>query len=322
MIRRMKIGAGAILASLFLLFPPAGNAQLKTVKIAATSKDVLDNLPLFVGVHMGYFQEVGQKLEISYFRGGGEVVRAVTSHSVDIGGTCAASAVLIAAAKGEPLRIVSSSAAPISGVVWIVPADSPIKSIKDLKGKKAGYSSPGSVTFTVLQTILRKEGLDKDVQPVRVGSPGDSWAAVKNKLVDTGWHVIPQVYSLIGKKEARILFDASDYITEYQTTVVAVMEDVAKRDPEMIRNFLKARAKAVRFIGENAERTAAIWAEEVKLPVETVRLGLKAIKPGYWESGTPKEANIKGALQEVLETGAIKEPPDLKKLIDPGFLPK
>ncbi len=321
MMQRMKIGFSVILMSLFL-FPLTGNAQLKSVKIAATSKDILDNLPLFVGVRMGYFEEVGQKLEISYFRGGGEVLRAITTHSVDIGATPAASAVLIAAAKGEPLKIVSSSLAPLAGVVWVVPVDSPIKSIKDLKGKKAGYSSPGSLTYTVLQTILRKEGLEKDVQLVRVGSPGDSWAAVKNKLVDTGWHVVPAVYNLIAKKEARVLFDGSDYIKDYQQTVVAVMEDVAKRDPQMIRNFLKARAKAIKFIGEDAERTAAIWAEELQLPIEVTRLALKNVKTSHYETVRPSDANMKGALQEVMDSGAIKQPPDLKKLIDPSFLPK
>lgn len=321
MIHLVKICAPAILASLLLL-PLAGHAQLKTVKIAATSKDVADNLPLFVGVHMGYFKEVGQNPEISYFRGGGEVVRAITTHSVDIGATPAAAAVLIAFARGEPLKIVSSSAAPIVGVLWLVPIDSPIKSAKDLKGKKAGFSSPGSLTHTVLQTILRKEGLTKDVQLVRVGSPGDSWAAMKNKLVDTGWHVVPAAYNLIAKKEARVLFDASDYVKDYQQTVVAVMEDVAKRNPQMIRDFLRARAKAVRFIGENAERTAAIWAEELKLPIEVTRLALKDMKASYFETGAPKEANMKGALQEVMESGAIKQRPDLKKLIDSSFLPK
>ena len=321
MIRRMNIGVVVILIG-FLLLPLAGDAQVKTVKVAATSKDVLDNLPLFVGVRMGFFEEAGLKLEISYFRGGGEVVRAITTKSVDIGATPSAAAILIAASKGESLKIISSSAAPIVGVVWIVSADSPLKTIKDLKGKKAGFSSPGSLTHTVLQTVLRKEGLDKDVQLVRVGSPGDSWAAVKNKVVDVGWHVSPGVYNLIAKKEARILFDASDYIKDYQQTVVAVMEDVAKRDPEMIRNFLKARAKAVKFIGENTERTATIWAEELQLPVEVVRLAFKDIKPTYWETGAPKESNMKGALQEVMETGAIKEPIDFKKLIDTSFLPK
>ncbi len=321
MSRRWTITILALLIGLFAV-PVVVHAQLRTVKVAATSKDVLDNLPLFVGVRGGIFQEAGLKLEIFYFRGGGEVVRAITTRSVDIGATPAASAVLIAFARGEPLRIVSGSAAPIFGVVWVVPADSPIKSVKDLKGKKVGFSSPGSLTHTVIQSILRKEGLEKDVQLVRVGAPGDSWAAVKNKVVDAGWHVSPSVYNLIMKQEARILFDAADYIKDYQQTVVAVMEDVIKKDPEMIRNFLKARTKAVQFIREYPERTIAIWAEELEIPVEAVRLAYKDLNIAYYETDVPKEANMKGALQEVMESGAIKEPVDFKKLIDPRFLPK
>ena len=311
------IGLAALLA-----VPALTDAQLKTVKVACTSKVVVDNLPIFVGMHMKFFEEVGITLEPSYFRGGGEVVRAITTRSVDLGATTAATAVLIAAAKGEPIKIVSSSLAPLVGVVWLVEADSPLKSVKDLRGKKVGFSSPGSVTHMAIELILKKEGLEKDVQLVRVGAPGDSWAAVKNKVVDAGWHVLPAYHSLILKKEARVLFDTQPYVKEYQQTVVVAMEDVIKKDPEMIRNFLKARAKAARFIKENPERTIAIWAEELKLPVEAVRLAYKDLNPDGFETGAPKLENLKGALQEALDAGAIKEPPDLTKVQDLRFLPR
>jgi 1,2-phenylacetyl-CoA epoxidase catalytic subunit len=36
----------------------------------------------------------------------------------------------------------------------------------------------------------------------------------------------------------------------------------------------------------------------------------------YYETDVPKEANMKGALREVMESGAIKEPVDFKKLIE------
>ncbi len=306
------------------VIPGPISAQVKTVKVAMTSKENLDNLPVFVGMQMGFFNEVGQKLDLSYFRGGGEVVRAVTTKSVDLGYTVAASATLIAAARGEPLKIVAGGTAPLVGVVWVVPADSPLKSIKDLKGKKAGFSSPGSVTHIALQTILKAEGLepDKDVQLVRVGTPGDSWAAIKNKVVDTGWHVNPAVYDLLRKKEARILFDASQYIKKYQQTVVVAMEDVIKKDPEMIRNFLKARGKAVKFIWDEPEKTIALWAEELKLPVETVRLAYKDLPRTTFETGAPKLENLQATLQADIDSGAIKQPPDLQKLIDPSFLPR
>lgn len=304
------------------LAPLPGLAQPRLVKVACTSKVVLDNLPVFVGMHMGFFKEAGLNVEPSYFRGGGEVVRAITTGSVDLGATPATSAVLIAAARGEPIKIVSAGAAPLVGVVWIVPADSPLKTIHDLKGKKAGFSSPGSVTHVALQNILKEERLDKDVQLVRVGSPGDSWAALKNKVVDTGWHVSPAVYQLLARNEARILFDASKYIRKYQQTVVAAMEDVLRKDPEMVRSFLRARARAVKFIWDQPEKTIAIWAEELKLPVEAIRLAYRDLPRDLFETGPPKPENLQGTLAEVMDIGAVKQPLDLQKLLDLSYLPR
>lgn len=320
---RMKSVMFALALGLSVLCVPplAAGAQLKTVKIAATSKDVLDNLPLFVGERIGAFEEAGMKLDISYFRGGGEVIRAITTRSVDIGATAAASAVFIAISKGEALKFVSGSGAPMAGVIWVVLADSPIKTVKDLKGKKIGFSSPGSLTHTVIQSVLRKEGMEKDVELVRTGSPGDSWNAVKNKVVDTGWYVSPSVYGLIMKKEARIVIDAAKYINAYQQTIVTVMEDTIKKDPDTIRNFLRARAKAVKFVYDNPEKTISIWADELKIPVEAARLAYNDLPKGYFETGAPKMENLKASMQEVLDSGALKTPLDLDKLLDLRFLP-
>ena len=321
MLRRWKTTILLGLAALLTL-PPLASAQQRTVKVACTSQQVLDNLPVFVGMHMKFFEEAGIKLEPSYFRGGGEVIRAITSRSVDLGATAAAGATIIAIAKGESMKIVSASLAPLVGVVWLVEADSPIKSVKDLRGKKVGFSSPGSVTHQTIQLILKKEGLEKDVHLVRVGSPGDSWGAVKNKVADASWHVLPAYHPLILKREARVLFRGEEYVKEYQQTVVVAMEDVIKKDPELIRTFLKARARAVKFIKENPDRTANIWADELKLPVDVVKLAYKDLNPDVYETGAPKPENLKAAMQEALDIGAIKEPLDLAKVQDLRFLPR
>jgi len=307
----------------FLVFPALAGAQLRTVKVACTSKPVADNLYIFVGMHMKFFEEVGLKVEPSYFRGGGEVIRAITTRSVDLGATPGANPAMIAMARGEPMKFVAPNVSPLVGVVWLVEVDSPVKSVKDLKGKKVGFSSPGSVTHQVIQKILKLEGLDKDVQLVRVGAPGDSWAAVKNKVVDAGWNVLPGYYTLIQKKEARVLIRGEDYIKHYQQTAVVALEDVIQKDPEMIRNFLRARLKAVNFIKDknNADRTIQIWAEELKLPVEAVRLAYKDLDVNMFETGAPKMENLRASMEEALEVGAIKEPLNLNKILDLRFLP-
>jgi len=74
-------------------------------------------------------------------------------------------------------------------------------------------------------------------------------------------------------------------------------------------------------MGENGERTAAIWAEELSLPVEVTRLAYKNLKSGYLETGAPKIKNLKATMQEILDSGAIKSPLDLNKTLDTRFLP-
>ncbi len=301
--------------------PSSASAQLKTVKIALTSQEILDNLPYFVGIKMGFFKEVGINLQPSYFRGGGEVLRGVTSRATDIGGSVAPSAIFIAVSKGERVKILSGNVAPLVGVVWVVKSDSPIRSIKDLKGKKVGYTSPGSVSHTTIQAILKAEKLDKDVELARAGTPGDNWMLVKNGVIDAGYQIVPAVYNLIGTNEARILINGSDYIKYYLQSSVAVMEDMIGKDPDMLRNLLKARAKAVKFIWENPEQTASIWAEELKLPVEVTRLAHRDLPRTTFVVGPPRTEDLQGSMHEAIGTGAMTAPLDLNKVLDLRFLP-
>jgi len=305
---------------LAILVSPA-SAQLKTVRVASAHKVTTATLPLFVGMHMKFFEEVGLKIEPSYFLGGGDTIRAITTRSADITHNAAPGATLIAISKGEPLKIVAGNTGP-AGTLWVVPADSPIKSIKDLKGKKVGFSTPGSLTHVAIQQILKKEGLDKDVQLVRAGGPGDNWAAIKNKVIDAGWHVGPGVYTLIAKNEARVLIYTAQYVKEYQETVIIATDEMINKDPEMIRNYLRARARAINFLWENPEKAVSIWAEEVKLPLEVLRLALKDTPRNYWDTGAPKPENLRAAIQEVLDIGAIKQPLDPAKAVDLRFVPR
>ena len=163
--------------------------------------------------------------------------------------------------------------------------------------------------------------MEKDVEIVRAGTPGENWTAVSNGVIDAGWHVSPGVYNLVSKGEARILITASNYIKDYTQSSVAAMEEVIEKNPDMIRNLLKARAKAIKFISENPEKTMSIWAEELKLPIEIIRLAYKDLPKGVYEVGVPKAESLMGSMREAIGAGGMKEPLDLKKATDFRFLP-
>ena len=317
-----------ILSVIFFAFiglaalPNGVPAQLKNVNVAVAGKENPDNLPYFIGIRMGYFNEVGIDLKPSYFRGGGDVIRAISTGANDIAGVAAPSAIFIAASKGEPVKIIAGNMGPPVGFVWIVKANSPVRSISDLKGKKVGFSRPGSVTHTALLAILKAEKLEKDVQIVPVGTAPDNWTAVANGIIDSGYHTSPDVYYLVLKKEARILFSPIDYLKDYQKTVVAAMDEVIKKDPEMIRNLLRAHFRAIKFIWDNPEKTIALWAQELDLPVDVARLAYKDLPKNAFDVGAPKTENLRGSLEEAIGTGEIKTGLDLKQVLDLRFLPK
>ena len=48
--------------------------------------------------------------------------------------------------NGADLKIVSDNVLTIAEFAWLVRKDLPIKTIKDLKGKKIGYTNPRSTS--------------------------------------------------------------------------------------------------------------------------------------------------------------------------------
>jgi len=313
----------AVVVGLVALPAPSVDAgtELQQVRVALARREAVDNLPYFIGVGMGFFKEVGIDLQPWYFRGDDEVVRAVTSRAVDLAGSAAPASIFSAVSRGEPIRILSGNVVPLVGIVWVVRAESAFRSVQDLRGKRVGFSSPGSVVHTAIQAVLRAEALEGSVKLVQAGTPVDNWAAVRGGFLDAGWHMTPAVHALLVQGEARIIINGSDYVKNYMQSSVAAMRTVIEQEPEMIRNFLRARARAVRFIWESPPRTVALWTGELRLPAEAVRLAYRQLPKTAFPVGTPRMEELDGTMQEAMRSGTLKEPLDIQQLLDLRFLP-
>ncbi|HZT51228.1 MAG TPA: ABC transporter substrate-binding protein, partial [Stellaceae bacterium] len=72
--------------------------------------------------------------------------------------------------------------------VWeiVVPADSPIKTLKDLKGARIGVNSMATTNIPTTESMLRSVGLDpkKDVSFIAVGMGGPAFQAIRTKQID------------------------------------------------------------------------------------------------------------------------------------------
>ena len=278
-----------------------------------------DMLSVHVGLKLGYYEKEGIEIEPIEMSGGGDTVRGVTTGGMPMA-LSALTAPIIAAEKGEPVKIVGGMFA-VTSICWLVKSDSPIKTIQDLKGKKAAYSRPGSNTqYLLIKSLREAKAIDpEDVTLVGTGGSSETITALKTGLVDAAYSAEP-VVSKYGK-EFKVLWWASEYVPDYENMVVMTSNEFIKEHPDIVRKFLKAHQKAMDFIVKNPEEAGKIWAKALKIDEET---GMRAVRNSPSKGFTTKLPikALEAAEEGLLEFKLIKKPVDWKGLIDQNFLAK
>ena len=87
--------------------------------------------------------------------------------------------------KGSPVKGIAAMADPPLTFALVVRNDNSIKSLDDLKGKKVGVSTVGSVTGWLVGEIARQKGWGYDgMQLTPIGDDATRVAALKTKSID------------------------------------------------------------------------------------------------------------------------------------------
>ncbi|MDO8691538.1 MAG: ABC transporter substrate-binding protein [Dehalococcoidia bacterium] len=279
----------------------------------------LQMLPLLVAQEL-FVKDEGITQNLTSLSGGGDAVRAVVTGGFNLGHV-APSAAAIAADQDQPI-VVIAGLLPFSSIFWIVKADSPLKTVKDLKGKKLGYSRPGSVSDTYARTMLRTVGLkvDTDVTLVAAGAPAEQLTAVVTGIIDAGWCNDPILTQSLLKKEIRILGAAYEYVTSWIEAVYCTTTDYAKANKDVLVAYLRAQQKAMDFIKANPVKAAEIWAKGQDIDPE---VGMAAVKNYPLDKFTLKidPVALKAISSDMLANQQIKTAPNWGKFIDQSFLP-
>src|SRR5262249_9740990 len=153
-----------------------------TVGKAAPNADPI--IPVNVGDQLGIFKKHGLDLKIVDFGGGSRMAQAMAAGSIDIGDGSGTEMALVA--KGVPMIAAGEAAGQSPFLSVAGPWDSPIRWIEQLKGKKIGVSSSGSLTDWLTKELARKQGWGPEgVTAVAIGNGVNTIiAAFREHLVD------------------------------------------------------------------------------------------------------------------------------------------
>jgi sulfonate transport system substrate-binding protein len=147
------------------------------------------------------------------FVGGPAIIAAETGGSIDIG-WMADTPLIFSQAAGSPVKVIAAGRpanAKTSSQALVVAPNSPIRSVRDLKGKKVFYL-PGTITQYFLLQLLEREGLSlDDIQTVNAaGSPGSGPALLQSGRVDVAVLPDPMLAVAESAGTVRVLATMSD----------------------------------------------------------------------------------------------------------------
>src|ERR1043165_3626326 len=145
-----------------------------------------NGMPFGVALVKGYFKEEGLTVTgLISSAGGGTSLRNMLAGGGVPYGEVNPGVVVSAILQGADLKIVSDNVLTVAEFVWAVKSDSPIKTIKDIKGKKIGYTNPRSTSQCLSGMLLQAAGYKPDdAELVKTGGFGEGIAALDSGQVD------------------------------------------------------------------------------------------------------------------------------------------
>jgi sulfonate transport system substrate-binding protein len=216
----------------------------------------------------GLLHKLPFKVSWADFTSGPPMLQALSAGSLDLGGVGDAPPVF-AAAGGARIAVVGALATNPQNAGLLVPKDSTIHSISQLKGKKIAVAQGSSADYHLL-TVLRKAGLSVHDVTLEYLQPAEGLAALSSGNVDA-WDVwAPFIQEATAQQGARILVNGVGYGSNYSYEVAAKDSITNAVKAKEIREYLTALDKAHLWADRHPAAWAAVWAQATGLPASVM----------------------------------------------------
>jgi NitT/TauT family transport system substrate-binding protein len=237
-------------ACLFLTQPGYGQSKpLKKIRVGVPSVG-MGNIIIFVTKEGKLFEKYGLDAEVITVMGSGIGSKALISGNLDII-PIATPTVIAANLAGADMAILAHTMPAVVHALMVRPD---IKTPEDLKGKKIGVSSLGSLTDFLVRSIAKKKGLnpDRDITLITTGgSDTERVMALKAGAVEATAVSHPG-YGLARKMGFNMLWDSAKEL-DYPWMEITTRRAAIKNDRELITSYMKAHLEGIALFKTNRD---------------------------------------------------------------------
>src|SRR5262245_45586442 len=276
--------------------------------------------PIDVGIEAGIFAKHGLELTVTGFAGDARLQQGLLSDSLDFGlGSGPGMGFL---AKGVPAKAVAAMAGAPMNMSLVVAYNSPIKTLDDIKGKKIGITTVGSLTDWLLKRLVAdKKWAPSDVTAVTVGGMEPTKAALKTGQIDGVVIALELGYALEAAKEWRVVAPLAPFAPDFHTHVIYARDELIAKKPELVERFLQSWFETIAFMRANKARTVEITAKVINLdPAVVSRVYDEQIKI-FTADGRFDPKALVVIRQSLVEMGILQQVPEDSVMFTTRLLP-
>ncbi len=221
----------------------------KTVSSAAA--------PFAIATKMGWFEKDGIKVDLVPLPGSTDCVKLVATKELQASLPSIEPLAIIRPQGVKAKFFYTAYQANIYGIA--VPADSPVKSITDLKGKKIGVTSMASAGVIVARALAKAAGMnpDSDITILVAGEAAQTAALLGSKQIDALSQFDTQ-YALTSNAGAKLRMLEHPEIKKFPSNGFVALEDYLKNNRKEAVALARGYAKGTVFAIANPEAAIRI----------------------------------------------------------------
>ena len=205
------------------------------------------------------------------FPAGPQLLEALNAGAIDFGSTGEAPPIF-AQAAGAPLAYVANEPPAPEGEAILVPKNSPIKTVADLKGKSVALNKGSNVHYLLIRALEQSGVPYADIKPVYL-TPADARAAFERGSVDA-WAIWDPYYAAgQAGTDARVLVNGVNLVPNVQFYLAT--RELATNDAPAVDAIIAALDAVDKDTAKNTDAAAASLSAAIHVPAPIITTALK-----------------------------------------------
>jgi NitT/TauT family transport system substrate-binding protein len=321
--RHLLVSPVTLLAALAILGLGLAALPVKAeaLRVGKAGREAFSFVPVDIGVRTGIFKRHGLDVEIASFGGDARLQQAMAADGIDVAlGSGPGLAFIV---KGSPAKGIAAMAGPPLLFALVARNDDTVKTADDLKGRKVGVSTVGSVTSWIVSEVARQKGWGfGGIDQVPIGDDKSRIAALKTRAIDAAIVNLAVALNYAQQGDGKILLRFGDLVKDFHIHVIFATDKAIATKPEALRAFLAGWFETIAFMRGHKDETVTIAGEVMGTDPDTTGRIYDELMPMFSDTGRfdPKATAV--LARSFVEMKTLPEEPDMKKLTTEAFLPR